>query len=147
MTKEDIPLSKKEPDRVSVIQTTIYKRLRQHQAARQSSLSTRQIRRPVCRYRGSGALGLVSDHRGKRANNAMDPSVRPSVPTLIQERHGDFGLTLAYEKLAELHGYRLSIETLRRWLICTRGERAGTAGYGKENSRRPWPMKKRPIGS
>ena len=109
MTKEDIPLSKKEPDRVSVIQTTIYKRLRQHQAARQSSLSTRQIRRPVCRYRGSGALGLVSDHRGKRANNAMDPSVRPSVPTLIQERHGDFGLTPAYEKLAELHGYRLSI--------------------------------------
>ena len=33
---------------------------------------------------------------------------------LIRERYSDFGPTLATEKLAELHGLRISRETVRR---------------------------------
>ena len=117
MSKETITLSKKELDRVSVIKATIDKRVRQREAAWQLGLSVRQVKRLVRRYREGGAGGLVSGHRGKRSNNAMDPSVRPSVLTLIRERYGDFGPTLACEKLTELHGQHLSVETLRRWLI------------------------------
>jgi hypothetical protein len=36
--------------------------------------------------------------------------------TLIKERYADFGPTLAAEKLAELHGIRVSRETLRNWM-------------------------------
>ena len=114
MSKETITLSKKELDRVSVIKATIDKRVRQREAAWQLGLSVRQVKRLVRRYREGGAGGLVSGHRGKRSNNAMDPSVRPSVLTLIRERYGDFGPTLACEKLTELHGQHLSVETLRR---------------------------------
>ena len=36
---------------------------------------------------------------------------------LVHERYADFGPTLACEKLVEQHGYRLSVETLRQWMI------------------------------
>ena len=90
MLKETITLSKKELDRVPVIKATIDKRLRQREAAWQLGLSVRQVKRLVCRYHEAGARGLVSGHREKRSNNAMDPSVRPSVLSLIRERYGDF---------------------------------------------------------
>ena len=35
----------------------------------------------------------------------------------MRERYPDFGPTLAAEKLAELHGLRLGVETLRQWMI------------------------------
>ena len=43
MPKETITLSHRELDRVSVIESIIAKRLRQHEAARQLDLSVRQI--------------------------------------------------------------------------------------------------------
>ena len=36
---------------------------------------------------------------------------------LVRERYADFGPSFACEKLAELHGHRLSAETLRGWMI------------------------------
>ena len=36
---------------------------------------------------------------------------------LVRKRYADFPPTLAHEKLTERHGYRLSVETLRGWLI------------------------------
>ena len=35
----------------------------------------------------------------------------------MKERYADFGPTLACEKLTEVHGYRLSAETLRQWMM------------------------------
>ena len=35
----------------------------------------------------------------------------------MRDRYPDFGPTFASEKLAELHGHRLSAETLRGWMI------------------------------
>ena len=34
--------------------------------------------------------------------------------TLVRERYWDFGPTLAHEKLTELHGVKVSVETLRQ---------------------------------
>jgi hypothetical protein len=36
---------------------------------------------------------------------------------LVRERYADFGPTLAAEKLTELHGFGISRETLRHWMI------------------------------
>ena len=52
MPKETITLSYRELDRVSVIESIIAKRLRQHEAARQLDLSVRQIKRLVSGQRG-----------------------------------------------------------------------------------------------
>ena len=39
-----------------------------------------------------------------------------AVDVLVRERYDDFGPTLAAEKLAELHGLRVSKETMRHWM-------------------------------
>ena len=117
MPKETLTLSRGERDRVSVIEAVVDKRLRQRQAAQQLGLSVRQIKRLARHYRVSGPQGLVSGHRGKQSNRAMSPSVRAVVLALVRERYGDFGPTLASEKLQWIHGESVSRETLRQWLI------------------------------
>ncbi len=76
--KEMITLSRKELDRVSVIQSTIKKRVRQYEAARQLGLSVRQIKRLARRYREAGATGLVSGHRGQPSNHAIRTGLYPA---------------------------------------------------------------------
>ncbi len=117
MPKETITLSMRELDRVSVIEAVVDKRLRQRQAAQQLGLSVRQIKRLVRRYRVAGPQGLVSGHRGKIPGNTKAPSVRQTVLTLVRQHYGDFGPTLASEKLQAIHGESVSRETLRQWLM------------------------------
>jgi hypothetical protein len=42
---------------------------------------------------------------------------RETVLAIVRERYSDFGPTLAAEKLSELHGVDLGVETLRQWMI------------------------------
>ena len=110
-------LSMAEADRAVVIGQVAEKRLRQGEAARRLGMSVRQVRRLLARYRERGPAGLVSGHRGKVSNNAMAAVVRRAAMDLVRERYADFGPTFAREKLVEVHGYRLSVETLRKWMV------------------------------
>ena len=110
-------MSHKEIDRLSVIQAVAGRRLRQREAARQLGLSIRQVKRLVARYRAEGAAGLVSRHRGKRPGNALSDAMRQAILGIIRDNYTDFGPTLACEKLAERHDHKVSVETLRQWMI------------------------------
>ncbi|XTI73101.1 helix-turn-helix domain-containing protein [Acidithiobacillus sp. AC3] len=77
----------------------------------------RQVRRLLIRFREDGAAGLVSRHLGQRPGNALSGAVRQEVLGLIRNHYADFGPTLAVEKLSERHGYQLSAETLRQWMM------------------------------
>lgn len=79
-------------------------------------LSTRQVRRLIKRVEQEGEQGLAHRGRGKPSNRRMPEQVKAKVLKLYAQRYGDFGPTLAVEKLAERHGIPLSDETLRRWL-------------------------------
>ena len=59
MTKEVLTMSRKELDRLEVVQRVVSKRLRQKEAAWQLALGTRQIKRLVRRYRKQGPAGPV----------------------------------------------------------------------------------------
>jgi len=113
----EVLLSAREADRVAVVREVVERRLRQSEAARRLGLSVRQVKRLARRYRERGAAGLMSARRGRRPNNAIDPAVRREVLDLVRERYPDFGPTFACEKLVEVHGHRLSAETLRGWMI------------------------------
>ena len=106
-----------EADRAAVIRDVVEKRLGRREAAERLGIGVRQIKRLARRYRERGAAGLVSGHRGKRPNNAIDAGVRREVVDLVRKRYRDFGPTFAHEKLVEEHGHRLSVETLRQWMI------------------------------
>nr|WP_244429738.1 ISNCY family transposase [Escherichia coli] len=89
----------------------------QEQAAARIGISIRQVKRLVQRYRNEGPSGLVSPRRGKRPNNSFSTEFRATVISLLKGRYADFGPTFACEKLREIHGLSLSVETLRKWMI------------------------------
>ena len=113
------------------------KRLRQREAARRLGVSVRQVRRLLARYRERGPAGLVSGHRGKVSKNAMAAVVRRAAMDLARERYADFGPTFAREKLVEVHGYRLSVETLRKWMVAEGVWRAKARRAARVHRSRP----------
>ena len=76
-----------------------------------------QVKRLVRWYREEGARGLRSRRGGRRANNAIAPELRREIVGMVRERYEDFAPTLAWEKLTEVHGYGVSVETLRKWMV------------------------------
>ncbi len=110
-------MSRKEVDRLGVIQAVAGRQLKQATAAQRLGLTVRQIKRLVRRYRQEGAPGLISRHRLRRPNNAWARPQRRAILDLVRTRYADFGPTLACEKLCSRHGYRLSRETLRQWMM------------------------------
>jgi hypothetical protein len=80
----------------------------------------------------------VSARCGKRSNRALPDSFKDYVVELVRDRYLDFGPTLALEKLAELHGISVGLETLRKWLI-----EAGVWQTRAERRKRPQPPRAR----
>ena len=74
----------------------------------------RQIYRLLDAFRVDG---LISRKRGRPSNRARGAVFRETVLAIVRERYADFGPTLAAEKLSEVHGLDLGVETLRQWMI------------------------------
>jgi hypothetical protein len=69
------------------------------------------------RYRIEGAASIRHRSRGKVPNNQIHSAKRDYAVTLVKESYPDFGPTLAAEMLADQHGFKVSRETLRKWMI------------------------------
>ncbi len=106
-------MSYEELDRVGVIE----KRLTQREAARMLGLTSRQVRRLRRAYEQDGARALASRHRGRPSNRRLASALRREALATVRSQYVGFGPTLAHEKLTELHGLRLSVETLRHCRI------------------------------
>lgn len=117
MGKENVAMSAKELERLQVIQDTVNRQITQEQAAHHLNITIRQVKRLVKKYRTSGAEGLISRRRGMIPNNAFSSQFRSDIIALINNKYSDFGPTFASEKLLENHGYNISSETLRKWMI------------------------------
>ena len=137
LAREDVLMSGGELDRLEVVRKVVAKRLTQREAALRLGLSVRQVKRLVRRYRDGGRAGLVSRRRGRRPNNALDPALRDEVMEWMRTRYADFGPTLAREKLTEVHGYRLSVETLRQWMMAEGLWKAKSRRCARIHQRRP----------
>jgi hypothetical protein len=117
MVREDrVIMSVKELRRVHVIRQTMEKKLTQVKAGALLGLTPRHIRRLIERVKQAGDHGLAHRGRGKPSNRRIPETVKAKGLTLYAQRYGDFGPTLAAEKLAECHGITLSAETMRGWL-------------------------------
>ena len=112
-------MSEKELSRLEVIQKVKAKQLTQGQAGKILKVSTRQIRNLLTRYSFSGPKGLISSRRDKPSSNRLPQSLREKAVALISSHYHDFGPTLANEKLKELHGLKLSVESTRQLMIAS----------------------------
>jgi transposase len=114
---ELLTMSNREITRLEAMQRIKDKRLTQKEAARMLNLSVRQIKRLYRGYRARGAKGLISARRGKPSNHRLEAGVEQQVLDLLKEKYEDFGPTLAHEKLSEVHGIRISRESVRKLMI------------------------------
>jgi transposase len=112
-----LAMSTKERERLVVIRAVDEGQLRQGAAAERLGVSVRQVKRLVRAWRGAGAAGLVSKHRGRPSARRIDEQTKQRWIELIRQRYADFGPTLACEHLAEHHAFAHSRETLRGWMI------------------------------
>jgi transposase len=112
-----LTMSKKEINRLEVMQRVDEKRLKQRAAAEQLGISERQLKRLLRRYRQAGARGLVSKRRGKPSNNQLAKETRRKVLDLLKSKYTGFGPTLACEKLVEVEGVKISNESVRQLML------------------------------
>ena len=112
-----LQMSSKELSRLAVMQKLEEKRMRQKQAARILGLSVRQVKRLLRAYRDHGAQGLVSKRRGRPSNNRLPEETTRQALSLLKGKYKGFGPTLACEKLVEIEGLQISVESVRQLMI------------------------------
>lgn len=143
MVGEDtVIMSVKELRRLHVIRQVMDKKLRQREAGALLGLTVRQVRRLIKRVRAEGEAGLAHRGRGRPSNRQQAPALKTRVLRLYERHYGDFGPTLAAEKLAERHGIVISDETLRLWLHAH-----GIAHFQRrKRPHRVWRVRKAHVG-
>jgi hypothetical protein len=117
MTVTIISMSSRELKRLEAIRQLDEGRLTRAQAGQLVGLGMRQMQRLLNAYRQHGPPALVSRKRGRPSNRRYPPAFREHVIDLVRKHYGDFGPTLAAEKLGERHDLFISVATLRRWMI------------------------------
>ena len=109
-------MSERELNRVEVLAQVDDGRLTVGNAANILDLTRRQVFRLLKRYRQDGASAIRHKARGKRPNNCIHTAKRDYALSVIKEQYPDFGPTLATEMLVEHHGFKVSRETVRKWM-------------------------------
>ena len=127
---ETLRMSRKERDRLKVIEQLDKGLIGQRQAAAWLGLSVRQVRRSLRRYQEHRDQGLVHLSRGKPSTRRLDEQTVARAQELLRTRYRDFGPTLASEHLAQDDAIAVSRETVRGWMI-----RLGL--WGNQRRKRP----------
>lgn len=110
-------MSVKELSRLDYIRMFFEKRLNQADISKKLGISIRQVQRLIKSYRDNNYKGLISKKRGKISNNKISSKLKGEILELLINNYHDFGPTFATEKLVEQHGYIISAETIRKWMI------------------------------
>ena len=115
--KGGIYMSMNELSRIDLIIKVIEKSVTQSEVADTLSVSTRQVKRLVKKYRSEGAKGLISKKRGAPSNHHLPKGLKELAIDLVETKYNDFGPTLAQEKLTEVHSMKISVSTVRSLMI------------------------------
>ena len=111
-----VMMSERELNRIEVLAQVDDGRLSVQNGANMLDITKRQMFRLLKRYRTDGAAAIRHKARGKAPNNKIHKAKRDYAVALVKENYQDFGPTLAAEMLVEHHGFKVSRETLRKWM-------------------------------
>lgn len=112
-----VMMSERELNRIEVLAQVDDGRLSVQNGANMLDITKRQMFRLLKTYRTDGAAAIRHKARGKAPNNKIHRAKRDYVLALVKENYADFGPTLAAEMLAQHHGFKVSRETLRKWMV------------------------------
>lgn len=110
-------MSERELNRIEVLAQVDDGRLSVQNGANMLAITKRQMFRLLKTYRTESAPATRHKARGKTPNNKIHKAKRDYAVALVKENYQDFGPTLAAEMLVEHHGFKVSRETLRKWMI------------------------------
>jgi hypothetical protein len=117
MEKEIIGMTQKDLARYQVIKNLIAKFINGTDAAKQLSLSVRQVKRLKARAIADGAKGIIHKLRNKESNHKTDLALYRKAKELIEADYSDFGPKFAHEKLVEIHRLDIGQAATRNLMI------------------------------
>jgi transposase len=112
-----ISMSRKERKRLEAFSRVKMGGMTLVEASELLGLSYRQTKRAWSRYQSEGDAGLVHRLRGRVPNRHLPEKMKQQSLALYRERYADYGATLAAECLEKEDGVKVSVTTLRRWLL------------------------------
>lgn len=140
---EVVAMSRRELDRAQVIGKVVEGRMTQASAAQALKLSVRQVKRLCVKVREYGPQGLAHGLRGRASNHQIDPwCLETALNALHDPLWEGFGPTFTRDKLKELCGVTLSVETLRQLMIQTDLWRT----WGQRLKHRSWRERRECVG-
>jgi hypothetical protein len=114
---EHITMSMKECEQVKVFESLKMKSITQREAAMRLRMSDRWVRTKFKRYVSDGEKGIIHKLRGAPSKQRWDAQSEDILIAQLQGEWHGFGPTFAAEKLKELHGIKVSKETVRTSMI------------------------------
>ena len=117
MAKDILPMSRREIDRLRILDGVIKGDVTQVRAGEVLGLSERQVRRLVTRIKQGGPEGLIHRSRGRPSMRRIPEEVVTEIQRVIEQRYKGFGPTLASEMLSEREGIEVSREKLRQLML------------------------------
>jgi len=140
---EVVAMSRRELDRAQIIWKVVEGRLTQANAAKILKLSVRQVKRLCVKVREYGPRGLAHGLRGRASNHQIDPvRLETALNALHDPLWDGFGPTFTHDKLKELCGVRLGVETLRQLMIQANIWRP----WGQRLKHRSWRERRECVG-
>ena len=111
-------LSVKERDRISVLRQVSEGVLTPAAGAERLGVTRRHFRRMRRRFETEGDAAVVHGLRGRASNRSLPAEVRERAMAVARDPlYRDFGPTLFAEHLERTFGVRVSVETLRNWML------------------------------
>src|SRR5690348_10312014 len=108
-------MTQAERDRLVTLKKAKKKLITQRQAAEETKLSERHIRRLVKRLKKDGDRAVIHGLKGKPSNRQLEAKMRDRIVGILSEdRYRGFGPTLASEYLREKHEIQIGREALRK---------------------------------
>ncbi len=117
MAQQTITMTQKELSKYEIIKNLIDKKINGTQAAKQTGLSVRQVKRLKTRVEEYGAKGIIHGNRGRKGNQRINPKTIEKAKYYLQTIYFDFKPTFAMEKLEKNHNIKLSKEKVRQIMI------------------------------
>lgn len=115
--KELITMTKKESERLNIINSLINGIIDGTEASKQMGVSTRQVRRLKQRVIKLGPRGIIHQSRGGKGNRSYSKEFLDKIKSILKTEYYYFTPTMAQEHLLTEHGMKLSIEKVRQLMI------------------------------
>lgn len=107
-------------DRLHVIRMVIEGRLTWGEAGERMGVSERQVGRLCAKVRREGSRGVLHGLKGRVSNRRLDENVLSGALSAIHDPKWEgFGPSFARDKLRDIQGIKLGLETVRRWMMRT----------------------------